>query len=389
MDGLLLVRYGEIALKGNNRPFFEKKLVEGLKRNLNELEYEIERQHGRIFIKFDLFDKEEIIERVINTFGVVSVSPGVAVGLDLQGIVEAALEQFNEAAESEPVKTFKVESRRSNKGFQYKSPEISRMAGGYILKNTEGYKVDVHNPQLTVQIEVRDKAYVFTRVISGLGGMPYKSAGKAMLLLSGGIDSPVAGWMMARRGVEIEAVHYHSYPFTSERATEKVMDLGRKLAEYTGKVRVYSVNLLEIQKAINEHCPSEEMTILSRRFMMMIAERVAKKRKCQALITGESIGQVASQTIEGLNVTNDAVGMPVFRPLIAMDKVDIIKVAEKIDTYDISILPFEDCCTVFLPDRVVTKPRVANIKESQDLLDSEKLIEEAIEKMEVFHLSRD
>lgn len=389
MDGLLLVRYGEIALKGNNRPFFEKKLVEGIKRNLGDLDHTIERQHGRVFIHFDRFDKEEVIERVTNTFGVVSVSPGVAVELDLQQIVDAALEQFNEAVESESIKTFKVESRRSNKGFPHKSPEISRMAGGYILKNTEGYKVDVHTPDLVVQVEVRDKAYVFTRVIQGLGGMPYRSAGKAMLLLSGGIDSPVAGWMMARRGVEIDAIHYHSYPFTSERATEKVMDLGRKLAEYTGRIRVYSVNLLDIQKAINEFCPSEEMTILSRRFMMMIAERVAKKRKCQALITGESIGQVASQTIEGLNVTNDAVTLPVFRPLIAMDKVDIIKVAEKIDTYDISILPFEDCCTVFLPSRVVTKPRVDKIIESQNLLEVERLIDEAIEKMEVVDLKRD
>ncbi len=221
MEGLLLVRYGEIALKGNNRPFFEKKLVQGIKNNLDGLEYSVERQHGRIFVKFNMIDKEEIIERVTNTFGVVSVSPGVVVELTLQNIVEAALEQFKEAAEIKPFKTFKVESRRSNKGFAHTSPEISKMAGGYILKNIDGYKVDVHTPDVTVNIEVRDKAYIFTHTVQGLGGMPYRCSGKAMLLLSGGIDSPVAGWMMARRGVEIEATHFHSYPFTSERATEK------------------------------------------------------------------------------------------------------------------------------------------------------------------------
>lgn len=389
MDGLLLVRYGEIALKGKNRPFFEKKLVEGIKLNLKGVDYSLERQHGRIFIKFDMFDMDEIIERVTNTFGVVSVSPGIAVEAELQTIIEAALEQFKEAVSLGNIKTFKVETRRSNKGFPHKSPEISKMAGGYILKNAEGIKVDVHNPDLTVNIEVREKVYIFTRTIDGLGGMPYRSGGKAMLLLSGGIDSPVAGWMMARRGVQIEAIHFHSYPFTSERATEKVMDLARKISGYTGNIRVHSVNLLEIQKAINEHCPSEEMTILSRRFMMIIAEKVARKRKCQALITGESIGQVASQTIEGLNVTNDAVSLPVFRPLIAMDKVDIIKVAEKIDTFETSILPYEDCCTVFLPDRVVTKPKVDNIKESQGLLDTEQLIYDAISTMEVIQITRD
>lgn len=213
--------------------------------------------------------------------------------------------------------------------------------------------------------------------------MPYGTSGKAMLLLSGGIDSPVAGWMMAKRGVEIEAIHYHSFPFTSDRAKEKVMDLAKILADYFGRIRVHSVNLLEIQKAINENCPSEEMTILSRRFMMEIAEKVAMERKCKALITGENIAQVASQTIEGLNVTNDAVSMPVFRPLIAFDKVDIIKVAEKIGTFETSILPFEDCCTVFLPPKVVTKPRVNKIVESQSKLDIEGLINKAIEEMEV------
>jgi thiamine biosynthesis protein ThiI len=260
---------------------------------------------------------------------------------------------------------------------------MSSLIGGEILKNCQDVTVDVRKPQITVQIEIRDKAYVYTEVVKCQGGMPYKTAGRAMLLLSGGIDSPVAAFMMARRGLEIEAVHFHSYPFTSERAQEKVYDLARKLAIYTGRVRIHSVNLLNIQKQIGEKCPSEEMTILSRRFMMAIATKIAEDRDCKALITGESLGQVASQTIEGINVTTDATHLPVFRPLISMDKVDIMDLAKKIDTYETSILPFEDCCTVFLPDRVVTKPKVDVIRASEALLDKDKLISDAIESMEI------
>lgn len=385
MEALILVRYGEIALKGHNRPQFENMLVGNIQSAVKPLGGKVVKRHGRILVVCSPDRIMEVQDQLSRVFGIVSFSPGVAVELDMAQIQETALEQLRETVDA-GTKTFKIECKRANKGFPLKSPEICAEIGGILLDALPQLKVDVHHPDTTVTIEIREKAYVFTQILKGIGGMPYKSAGKALLLLSGGIDSPVAGYLMARRGVQIEGIHFHSYPFTSERALEKVLDLGRKLAVYTGRIRVHSINLLEIQRAIQEHCPQEEMTILSRRFMMQIAERVAATRSCQALITGESIGQVASQTMEGLTVTNSAVTLPVFRPLIAMDKVEIIDVAQRIDTFETSILPFEDCCTVFLPDRVVTKPRVKNIEESQALLDSETLIANALLGVKVYDL---
>ncbi len=387
MEALILVRYGEIALKGNNRPQFENMLTRNIQSVVKPLGGKVDKRHGRVLVSCAMEQLVEVQDELSRVFGIVSFSPGVAVEPRMEQIREAALEQLRLTVET-GAKTFKVECRRANKGFPMKSPEICAEIGGDLLEAFPQLTVDVHHPDTTVTVEIREKAYVFTQIIKGVGGMPYKSAGKAMLLLSGGIDSPVAGYMMARRGVHVEGIHFHSYPFTSERALEKVLDLARKLTLYTGHVRVHSVNLLEVQRAIQEHCPEEEMTILSRRFMMQIAERVAQGRGCQALITGESIGQVASQTMEGLTVTNSAVEIPVFRPLIALDKVEIIEIARRIDTFDTSILPFEDCCTVFLPDRVVTKPRVADIEASQALLDSEALIARAIEGIKVYDLRR-
>lgn len=387
MEALILVRYGEIALKGNNRPQFENMLTRNIQSVVKPLGGKVDKRHGRVLVSCAMEQLQEVQDELSRVFGIVSFSPGVAVEPRMDLIREAALEQLRLTVET-GAKTFKVECRRANKGFPMKSPEICAEIGGDLLEAFPQITVDVHHPDTTVTVEIREKAYIFTQIIKGVGGMPYKSAGKAMLLLSGGIDSPVAGYMMARRGVHVEGIHFHSYPFTSERALEKVLDLARKLTVYTGHVRVHSVNLLEVQRAIQEHCPEEEMTILSRRFMMQIAERVAQSRSCQALITGESIGQVASQTMEGLTVTNSSVGIPVFRPLIAMDKVEIIEVARRIDTFETSILPFEDCCTVFLPDRVVTKPRVADIEASQALLDSEALIAKAIEGIQVYDLRR-
>lgn len=385
MEALILVRYGEIALKGHNRPQFENMLVGNIQSAVKPLGAKVVKRHGRILVVFSPERTLEVQDRLSRVFGIVSFSPGVAVELNMAEIQDTALAQLRDAVDA-GTKTFKIECKRANKGFPLKSPEICADIGGNLLEALPQLKVDVHHPDTTVTIEIREKAYVFTQILKGIGGMPYKSAGKALLLLSGGIDSPVAGYLMARRGVHIEGIHFHSYPFTSERALEKVLDLGRKLCVYTGRVRVHSINLLEIQRAIQEKCPQEEMTILSRRFMMQIAEKVAASRGCQALITGESIGQVASQTMEGLTVTNSAVTLPVFRPLIAMDKVEIIDVAQRIDTFETSILPFEDCCTVFLPDRVVTKPRVRNIEESQALLDSETLIATALEGVKVYDL---
>ncbi len=317
MTKYLIVRYGEIALKGRNRSYFENKLFSNIKLVLKGMDDVIvSKQHGRLFVEHHEEDSEEVIERVTKVFGVVSVSPAIKVENDIELIKEAALDEVKALLEDHDYESFKVESRRSNKGFQFKSPEISKIVGGFINQSIDEIHVDVHTPEFTLNVEVRNQTYVYCRVIPGFSGMPYGCAGRGMLLLSGGIDSPVAGWLMAKRGMAIEAVHFHSYPFTSERAKEKVMDLARIVSEYTGKIRVHNVNLLEIQQAINEHCPEDEMTILSRRFMMAIAEQLAEKTNCQALVTGESIGQVASQTIQGLTVTNSRVDLPVLVHLL-------------------------------------------------------------------------
>lgn len=388
MEKKLIIRYGEISLKGQNRPFFENALLKNIKNAVKELgKLNVYKAHGRLYINLDCCDEEEVIEKVTNVFGVVSVSVAYVFEVDMDRICELALKHAEKCMGENKLKTFKIETKRANKKFPIKSPEISRIVGGYVLKNIEELSVDVHNPDLTINVEVRDKAYLYSEKIQGFGGMPYGTSGKGMLLLSGGIDSPVAGWLMAKRGVQIEAVHYHSYPFTSDRAKEKVIDLARILSKYCGRIKLFSVNLLNIQKAINENCPPEELTILSRRFMMKIAEKIAKDRNCKALITGESIGQVASQTIESLNATNAAINLPVFRPLIASDKVDIVDLSKKIETYETSILPYEDCCTVFLPDKPTTRPRLDKILSSEELLDVESLIQEALDNIEIIEVT--
>lgn len=390
MKKVLIIRYGEIALKGLNKSFFEDKLLRHIEANLRTLgKVRVHKSNGMVFADIDGVDEEAAIVQVTKVFGVVSVSPAYAFEVDMDQIYRVALEHTLERLQEGNIKTFKVDSRRGDKRFPLNSLEIAREVGGYILSKVNGLKVDVHQPDLTIHVEVRDRAYVFSKRIQGLGGLPLGTNGKAMLLLSGGIDSPVAGWMVAKRGVVIEAVHYHSYPFTSERAKEKVIDLARILAQYCGKIRMHNINLLPIQKEINEKCPPEEMTILSRRFMMKIAERLAQKEGCDGLITGESIGQVASQTVQGLTVTNAAVTMPVFRPLIATDKTDIVELARKIGTFETSILPFEDCCTIFLPKRPVTKPKLERILLSENKLDVEALIQEALENVEVLEIDQE
>lgn len=383
MEKVIIIRYGEIILKGLNRKFFEDKLVKHIRNALRDIgNPQVYKAHSRIYVSAEGYNEREIIERVKKIFGVVSISPALRFDVDLDLIKKVALEETQRMMKEIGAKTFKVQSKRQDKKFPLQSMEINKEIGGYILKNTDNLTVDVHEPDVMINIEIREQAYVFTEKVEGFGGLPLGTNGKALLLLSGGIDSPVAGWMVAKRGVEIEALHFHSYPFTSERAKEKVVDLARILAGYCGRIKLYSVNLLPIQKEINEKCPEDEMTILSRRFMMKIAQEVAKKNGCNALVTGESIGQVASQTVQSLYVTNAAVEIPVFRPLIAMDKVDIIDLARKIETYETSILPYEDCCTVFLPKHPVTKPRLEKILLSEEKLDIEGLINSAIEEME-------
>lgn len=384
MRPLLIARYGEIALKGLNRSYFEDTLVKNIKRALYGLAFgQIYKADRRIYIEpAEDGDPEVIAAKVSRVFGVVSVSPAERLELSSEAISAKALEMVNAELQGRAA-SFKVECRRINKEFPLGSLELMKEVGAYILERLPNLRVDVHRPELTVYIEIREQAYLYTRKIPGFGGMPYGTNGKALLLLSGGIDSPVAGWMMAKRGVELAAVHFHSYPFTSERAQDKVIELLKVLSGYCGRrINLHLVNLLDIQRAIREKCPEEYFTILSRRFMMYLAEAIARNEECAALITGESLGQVASQTILGLQVTNSAVKLPVFRPLIAMDKMEITDYAARIGTYEISIRPYEDCCTVFLPKRPATKPRLDKILKLEANLDRDGLIAAALQHAE-------
>lgn len=390
MYNVVIARYGEIGVKGKNRYIFEDKLVKNIRNSLKKLgKLKVYKQYGRIYIDIEDYDYEAIIEEARKVFGIVSLSPAVKFENNYEKLKEVCLELLKEKMEFENVETFKVESKRTDKTFRMTSLEMSRDIGGYLLSELgENLKVDVRTPQVKVEAELREEACLaYLDRIDGYGGLPLGTNGKAMVLLSGGIDSPVAGWMVAKRGVDLELMHYHSYPFTSERSKEKVEELARILTSYCGRLRMNSINLLPIQKQINEHCREEEMTIISRRFMMKIAQKVAISRRCDALATGESIGQVASQTIQGLTVTNASVDIPVFRPLIAMDKSEIVDMAKKIGTFETSIIPEEDCCTVFLPKKPITKPKLEKIMLSEQNLDVEKLIDEAIENMEVIDIT--
>lgn len=377
-----IVRCGEVALKGMNKPYFERVLVQRISKALKKYDgAEVKRQEGLIFVYTPAeYDVEAVITDISKVFGVASVSHAVEVDSEIGAIEEKAGEYMLDLMKKRDIKTFKVEVKRADKTFPMESPRIAKEVGGAVLKACRVLKVDVHHPDCVLYVNVRKKgSFIFADKIKGFGGLPLGTNGKGLILLSGGIDSPVAAWMMAKRGMMIEAVHFHSYPYTSERARDKVHDLARIVAGYCGRIKVHSINLLEIQEAIGEHCPEDEMTILSRRFMMKIAERVARHNNCDMLITGENIGQVASQTVQGLVVTDNAVDIPVMRPLIAFDKVDIMEIAQKIGTFETSIQPFEDCCTVFLPKHPVTKPKLENILASESKLDVEALIQSALE----------
>ncbi|HBG9285572.1 TPA: tRNA 4-thiouridine(8) synthase ThiI [Clostridioides difficile] len=382
---ILIVKYGEIGVKGKNRYIFENRLIRNIRNMLKPIgRFNVYKEYGRIYVDLEDYDYEEVIEEVRKVFGIVGVCPGVRAKKDYDTLKEIALKMLEEKIEA-GYKTFKVESRRGDKSFGLTSQEMSMDIGGYLLSKVgDRINVDVRNPEVKIKCEYREfHTMVYSDTIPGYGGLPLGTNGRAMSLLSGGIDSPVATWMVAKRGMEVEAVHFHSYPFTSERSQEKVKDLAKILAKYCGRVRLHKVNILEIQKAIGENCNEEEATILSRRFMMRIAQRLSEKRHCDALITGESIGQVASQTIQGLTCTNAVVDLPVFRPLIAMDKSDIVDIAKKIGAFETSIVPEEDCCSVFSPRKPVTKPRLEKIEKSETALDIEKLVQDAIDKIEV------
>jgi len=385
-----IVRCGEVALKGMNKPYFERMLVERIRRSLKKIGsgIEVKRDEGLIFVRTPLELEEEVtLKAITKVFGVASVSPAVEINIEegsaqqiMDKIGDAAVEYMMNIIEKRGIKTFKVDAKRANKQFPIQSPEIGRMIGARVLKGCKVLSVDVHEPDCKLFVSVRrGKAYVFEQKVSGFGGLPLGTNGKGMVLLSGGIDSPVAAFMMAKRGMMIEAIHFHSYPYTSERAWEKVQELASIVANYCGRFTIHSINLLPIQEAIVANCPEDEITILVRRFMMRLAERVAQETGCLMLITGENIGQVASQTAEALVVTDASVQMPVMRPLIAMDKVDIMDIAKEIGTYETSILPYEDCCTVFLPKHPSTKPKLPRILESESHLDVDALVEAALE----------
>lgn len=378
MREVLLVRYGEVFLKGQNRPFFLRKLVDHVKAAVQEVHGHVWLSEGRIYVS-DYTDQDEAIRRVSRVFGVHSVSPAIEMEKDSFEAICAQAARMMEKKTG----TFKVLAKRSDKQYPMDSPTIMHEAGGYILDHVPQLSVDVNNPDHEITIEIRKLAYLSVDRTMAVSGMPMGTNGKACLLLSGGIDSPVAGFMIAKRGVELCCVHYHSFPYTSERAKEKVLELARILSEYCGKMRVYIVPFTEIQMQIHEKCPENFTTLIMRRYMMRIAEILARKDGAQALITGESIGQVASQTMEALGCTDEVVSMPVFRPCVGMDKSEIIERAEKIGTMETSSLPYEDCCTVFTPKHPATHPRKELVRRAEEKLDSQALIDAAIEGTEI------
>ncbi len=380
MRKLLLIKYAsEIFLKGLNRRIFEKKLMKNIDSVLKDCRYEFISDQGRWFLYSE--DLEEVMSKVKRVFGVSEVCLVTEVEPTMEDISAQAVVEAEDFGET----TFKVESNRANKAFPLNSMEMSREIGAVVLNAVEGLRVDVHKPQRIINVEVRKRAYVYSKRVKAVGGMPYGTNGSTMLMLSGGIDSPVAGYLMARRGVELNAIYFHSHPYTSERAKEKVKDLARLLKGYTGKINLYVAPFTDIQMDIIEKCPENELTIIMRKFMMRVACAVAEKYNINSVTTGENIGQVASQTMEGLMVSNDVADRPVFRPLIAMDKIDIMDISRDIGTYETSILPYEDCCTIFVPKHPKIKPRVDLIRKSESILDIDRLVQECIDNMEIYN----
>lgn len=387
MSKAILVRYGEIFLKGKNRKFFEDCLKNNIENALLGLNCAVFKISGRFMVEgYNPKDEQRIINIITKQAGVFSVSPTVCIDTDKAKIVDLV----KELTEDE-IGTFKVVTNRADKTFEPNSMEFSRWLGGVILKNNNDLKVDVLKPDFVVSVDIREnkKTYIFTKTFMGVGGMPVGSAGKGLLLLSGGIDSPVAGFMMAKRGTKLQALHFHSFPYTSELARLKVEELAVKIAEYNaGDLEIYMCPMTHYQEEINRNCKDIYNITLLRRAMFRIAERLCKEKGLQMIITGENLGQVASQTIESMTVVGNVVDdIQIMRPLIAFDKQEIIEVSKKIDTYDISIRPYEDCCTVFVPDNPVTKPRLSSVEEEEKKMDYEALIDEAYSKIEVVKIS--
>lgn len=383
MKEVLLLKYGELILKGANKNVFENAMLRDIKRKVAPFgNFEVNKAQSTVFVEptDELADIDGALEACRKIFGIVAVCRAAVCEKNMETILAVVREYI--PAYLSGCKTFKADARRSDKTFPYNSPQISAEVGGAVLESVRGIKVDVKDPDIVVMVEVREKAaYVHAGKFKGAGGMPAGSSGRGLLLLSGGIDSPVAGYMMAKRGVEIEALHFESFPYTSERAREKVFELARILSDYTSGIKVHVISLTHIQEELKNNCEEDYFTLLLRRYMMHLAERVAKQYNCRAIITGESLAQVASQTMQAIAVTDNAVNMPVFRPAIGMDKEEIIRIAREIGTFETSILPYEDCCTVFTPRHPRTKPELDKVLAQENRLDFKALADEAFESM--------
>ena len=389
-----LIKYAEIGVKGKNRYLFEDALVKQIKYALKKCdgEFTVRKTDGRIYVDaVSDFDFDETVANLQKVFGISGICPVVYVEDEGFGKLGERVIQYMKDVYPDKNKTFKVAARRARKNYPLNSMEINMEMGGIILDAFPEMKVDVHKPDILLNIEIRDKIYIYSEIIPGPGGMPVGTGGKAMLLLSGGIDSPVAGWMIAKRGVKIDAVYFHAPPYTSERAKQKVIDLASKVAAYTGPIYLHIINFTDIQLYIYDKCPHDELTIIMRRYMMRIAEHIAKETECLGLITGESIGQVASQTMQSLVATNEVCELPVYRPLIGFDKMDIVDISEKIDTYETSILPYEDCCTIFVAKHPVTKPNVNIIRKHEQNLGEkiDELVQTALDTDELVIVHQD
>ncbi len=382
MENILLVKYGEIAMRGKNRYLVENRLIRIIIKNLDDIgEYKVYKEQGRLLIKHleNKFDYDEVIPKVINIFGVIAVCPGIEImDKNIETIRTTALEYMKNQLNRKNI-TFKVETKRSDKQFPMSSREISADVGGFILNNIDGLTVDVHNPDITLFVEIRNSVYIYSKLIKGFGGLPIGASGKAAVLMSGGIDSPVAAFLTAKRGIEIEAVYFDSPPHTSERAKQKVIDLTEKLSSYTGKFNLHIVPFTEVQLYLYDNVPPEKITIFLKRAMLKSAEKIALENGCMALVTGDSIGQVASQTMQAINAINSAaVELTVLRPLCGFDKQEIVDLAKKIGTFEISIRPYEDCCTIFVPKHPETKPKKSIIEKIESkLIKLDELINEA------------
>ncbi len=386
-----LIKYAEIGVKGRNRYMFEDALVDQIRFALDKVEgeFKIRKTQGRIYVDaVSEFDYDETVEALKKVFGISGICPMIYVEDEGFEKLSETIVDYIGKVYPEKNKTFKVFARRARKNYPLSSMEINCELGGVILDAYPDMKVDVHNPEIELSVEIREKIYIYSETIPGPGGMPVGTGGKAMLLLSGGIDSPVAGYMISKRGVKLEATYFHAPPYTSERAKQKVVDLAKYVSAYAGPMNLHVINFTDIQLAIYEKCPHDELTIIMRRYMMRIAEMIAKETGCLGLVTGESIGQVASQTMQSLISTNEVCELPVYRPLIAFDKQDIVDISEKINTYETSIQPFEDCCTIFVAKHPVTKPNVNVIRGHEQNLEDviDELVKTALETREIIEI---